>query len=142
MLTAFCSIVKLSFFFQCILYVIVFYGLSVLRVCYGPLPIFLCKFAAFLSGFAILFGAITVAMYTFTRFMFVCIWKRMRQMDDDLIVRIATIQAIVVSLLFNAATWLKIQGQVVGLQVSFSCQSESAYRKVASSRLSRLVAHF
>ena len=97
------------------------YGLSVLRVCYGPLPIFLCNTAVFLGGFAILFAAITVAMYTFTRFMFVCIWKRMRQMDDDLIVRIATIQAIVVSLLFNGATWLKIQGQVVGLQVSFSC---------------------
>ena len=43
----------------------------------------------------------------------------MRQMDDDLIVRIATIQAIVVSLLFTAATMLKIQGQGMGLQVSF-----------------------
>jgi hypothetical protein len=43
----------------------------------------------------------------------------MRQMDDNLIVRIATIQAIVVSLLFTAATWLKIQGQGMGLQVSF-----------------------
>ena len=95
------------------------YGLSVLRVCYGPLPIFLCKFAAFLSGFAILFGAITVAMYTFTRFMFVCIWKRMRQMDDDLIVRIATIQAIVMSLLFQAAAWLQLQDQET-IPVSFS----------------------
>ena len=106
-------------YFQGIFYVIVLHGLSVLRVCYGPLPIFLCQFAAFLSGFAILFGAIISAMYTFTRFMFVCIWKRMRQMDDDLIVRIATIQAIVVSLLFTAATMLKIQGQGMGLQVSF-----------------------
>ena len=96
-----------------------FYGLSVLRVCYGPLPIFLCNTAVFLGGFAILFAAITVAMYTFTRFMFVCIWKRMKQMDDNLIVRIATIQAVVMSLLFSAANWLKIHGQAVGLQVSF-----------------------
>ena len=95
------------------------YGLSVLRVCYGPLPIFLCNIAVFLGGFAILFAAITVAMYTFTRFMFVCIWKRMKQMDDNLIVRIATIQAIVMSLLFSAATWLKVHGQGMGLQVSF-----------------------
>ena len=43
--------------------------------------------------------------------MFVCIWKRMRQMDDNLIVRIATIQAIVLSLLFQAATWFQLQGQ-------------------------------
>ena len=94
-------------------------GLRVLRVCYGPLPIFLCNTAVFLGGFAILFAAITVAMYTFTRFMFVCIWKRMKQMDDNLIVRIATIQAVVMSLLFSAANWLKIHGQAVGLQVSF-----------------------
>jgi hypothetical protein len=42
--------------------------------------------------------------------MFVCIWKRMRQMDDNLIVRIATIQAIFMSLLFTV-TWLQLQGQ-------------------------------
>ena len=111
-------------YFQGIFYAIVVYGLAVLRVCYGHLPIFLCNIFGFLKGYSILFAAITIAMYTFTRFMFVCIWKRMRQMDDDLIVRIATIQAIVVSLLFTAATMLKIQGQGMGLQVSFFCQSE------------------
>ena len=97
------------------------YGLSVLSVCFGPLPIFLCNIAGFLNGFAILFAVITVVMYTFTRFMFVCIWNRMRQMDDILIVRIATIQAIVLSLLFTAATWLQINLGIVksiGIQVS------------------------
>ena len=97
-------------------------GLRVLRVTYGPLPIFLCNIAGFLNGFAILFAAITVTMYTFTRFMFVCIWKRMRQMDDNLIVRIATIQAIFLSLLFQAATWFQLQGQET-IPVSFFCIS-------------------
>ena len=92
-------------YFQGIFYVIVIYGVSVLRVCYGPLPIFLCNIALFLNGCAILFAAITVAMYTFARFMFVCVWKRMRQMDDNLIVRIASIQAIVMTLFFQAASW-------------------------------------
>ena len=105
-------------FFQGIFYIIVIYGIVVLRVCYGPLPIFLCNIAVFLSGFAILFVAITVTMYTFTRFMFVCIWKRMRQMDDNLIVRIATIQAIFMSLLFTASHWLQLHGQHFGNQVS------------------------
>ena len=96
---------------QGIFYAIVICGLRVLRVTYGPLPIFLCNIAGFLNGFAILFAAITVTMYTFTRFMFVCIWKQMRQMDDNLIVRIATIQAIIMSLFFNGATWLQLQSQ-------------------------------
>ena len=97
--------------FQGIFYAVVVYGLTVLRVSYGPLPIFLCKVFGFGKGYAILFSAITVAMYTFTRFMFVCIWKRMRQMDDNLIVRIATIQAAVMSLLFILFTWLQSQDQ-------------------------------
>ena len=58
-----------------------------------------------------MFLAITVVMYTITRFMFVCIWKQMRLMNDNLIVRIATLQAIVMSLLFQGATWLQLQGQ-------------------------------
>ena len=98
-------------YFQGIFYAIVICGPRVLRVLYGPLPIFLCNIAGFLNGCAILFAAITVTMYTFARFMFVCVWKRMRQMDDNLIVRIATIQAIVLSLLFQAATWFQLQGQ-------------------------------
>ena len=65
-----------------------------------------------------MFAAITVAMYTATRFMFVCVWKRMRQMDDNLIVRIASIQAIFLSLLFQAATWFQLQGQET-IPVSF-----------------------
>ena len=99
-----------SRYFQGIFYVIVVYGLSVLSVCYGPLPFFFCNIAGFLNGFAVLFAVITVLMYTFTRFMFVCIWKRMRQMDDNLIVRIATIQAVVMSLLF-ITVWLQLQDQ-------------------------------
>ena len=67
-----------------------------------------------------MFTAITVATYTSARFMFVCVWKRMRQMDDNLIVRIATIQAIVMSLLFPAAEFV-INGQILDtwVQVSF-----------------------
>ena len=42
----------------------------------------------------------------------------MRQMDDDLIVRIATIQAIVMSLFFQGVTWLQLQRQLT-IPVSF-----------------------
>ena len=96
-------------------------GLRVLRVCYGSLPIFLCNIAGFLNASALLFAALTVAMSTFTKFMFVCIWKRMRQMDDNLIVRIATIQATSMSLLFTS-TWLQLEGQH-RITVSSLCES-------------------
>ena len=63
--------------------------------------------------------AMIMAMHTFTRFMLVCIWKRMRQMDDNLIVRIATIQAIVMSIFFTVITWIQLHGQPFGNQVIF-----------------------
>ena len=117
--------------FQGVFYAIVIYGLTVLRVCYGPLTVFLCNIAGFLKGCAVLFGAIIIATYTFTRFMFVCIWMRMRQMDDNLIVRIATIQAIFICLLFQVATWLQLQ-RVQTMPVSSSifccsCQVMTAF---------------
>ena len=106
-------------YFQGIFHLIVIYGLSVLRVWFGPLPIFLCNIVVFLNGFSILFVAITVAMYTFARFMFVCVWKRMRQMDDNLIVRIATIQALFISLFFPGAELLII-GQHIDTWIQVS----------------------
>ena len=122
----FCSFIYIflhlcsKIYFQGIFYAIVISGLRVFRVCYGPLPIFICNIAGFLNACALLFAALTVAMSTFTRFMFVCVWKRMRQMDDNLIVRIATIQAIVMTLFFRAASWSgsPFQGQS---PVSFFC---------------------
>ena len=42
----------------------------------------------------------------------------MRQMDDNLIVRIAMIEAIVMSLLFTAVSLLQIDGQRSTIQVS------------------------
>ena len=106
-------------FFQVIFYAWVICGLTVLRVSYGPLNTFLCDIAGFLNLFVLTYIAMTMAMYTFTRFMLVCIWKRMRQMDDNLIVRIATIQAIVMSILFTVITWIQLHGQPFGNQVSF-----------------------
>ena len=113
---------------QVIFCAIVIFGISVLRVFYGSLPTFLCDIFGFLRKFALMFITLTRVMYTFTRFMFVCIWKRMRQMDDNLIVRIATIQAIVLSLLFTSATFFQINLGIVksiGIQVSFSIASVS-----------------
>ena len=76
-----------------------------------------------------MFAAMTVTMYTFGKFMFVCVWKRMRQMNDNLILRTATIQAILLSLLFTAATSvLRINGQHTNtwVQVSFFIASMRA----------------
>ena len=101
-----------------IFYAWVICGITVLRVSYGPLNTFLCDIVGFLNIFALMYIAMTMATHTFTRFMLVCIWKRMRQMDDNLIVGITTVQAIFMCLLIQAATWLQLQRQAT-IPVSF-----------------------
>ena len=48
-------------------------------------------------------------MVTITKFMFICVWKSMRTMNDDLMVRIAVNQALLFSSIIGL---LKIQAQV------------------------------
>ena len=40
------------------------------------------------------FGIFIIVMVTITKFMFICVWKSMRTINDDLMVRIAVNQAV------------------------------------------------
>ena len=55
------------------------------------------------------FGIFMIVMVTITKFMFICVWKSMRTMNDDLMVRIAVNQALLLSSIIGL---LKIQAQV------------------------------
>ena len=55
------------------------------------------------------FGILIIVMVTMTKFMFICVWKSMRTMNDDLMVRIAVNQALLLSSIIGL---LKIQAQV------------------------------
>ena len=55
------------------------------------------------------FGIFIIVMVTMTKFMFICVWKSMRTMNDDLMVRIAVNQALLLSSIIGL---LKIQAQV------------------------------
>ena len=55
------------------------------------------------------FGIIIIVTVTITKFMFICVWKSMRTMNDDLMVRIAVNQALLLSSIIGL---LKIQAQV------------------------------
>ena len=55
------------------------------------------------------FGIFIIVMVTITKFMFICVWKSMRTINDDLMVRIAVNQALLLSSIIGL---LKIQAQV------------------------------
>ena len=97
--------------FQVALYGIVGYGIRTLRVCFGPEPFYLCTFRSFFGSLCNMFGTINILMVTITRFLFVCVWKSMRQMDDDLIARFALILSGVLSSFLCLAHFLQTSGQ-------------------------------
>ena len=55
------------------------------------------------------FGIFIIVMVTITKFMFICVWKSMRTMNDGLLIRIAVNQALLFSSIIGL---LKIQAQV------------------------------
>ena len=73
---------------------------------FGPLPLILCKTQMALTSTVLWFGVVIIVMVTITRFMFICVWKSMRTMNDDLIVRIAVNQALLSSIVLGLHTYL------------------------------------
>ena len=47
-----------------------------------------------LTSMVLWFGVVIIVIVTITKFMFICVWKSMRTMNDDLMVRIALNQAL------------------------------------------------
>ena len=66
-------------------------GLDLFRVWYGPLPLEFCQFCLLLKG--TMFSAIPfiIAGTVIIKFLYICVWKGFRQMNDDLLVTIIII---------------------------------------------------
>ena len=81
---------KYIYFFsiQFVIFVILNGGATLVRAWYGPLPAEFCFLVQILQ---MNIAFITVFIFTSIvgfRFMFICVWKRMRQMDDRIVTKI------------------------------------------------------
>ena len=85
-----------------------------LRVWFGPLPFAICHFESLFNIMAFWYCMLILFMITLTKFMFICVWKRMRQMNDDLIVRLALNWTIFLSI------WIPSHGYFTNFQISNS----------------------
>ena len=74
--------------FQGAVYAIIVLGIQNCRVLFGPLPFEVCFFQLWVVSAMVWFALLVLFLIYFLKFMFVCIWKRMRDMNDDLIVKI------------------------------------------------------
>ena len=70
---------------------------------------FLCQTQMALTKMVLWFGVVIIVMVTITKFMFICVWKSMRTMNDDLMVRIAINQALLSSMVIGMLLKFRIQ---------------------------------
>ena len=70
---------------------------------------FLCQTQEALTKMVLWFAVVIIVMVTITKFMFICVWKSMRTMNDDLMVRIAINLAVLSSIVMGL---LKFRAQV------------------------------
>ena len=76
-------------------------GMRNLRVWYGPLPELVCIAQAKMTQAVLTFGVVGIVMVTITKFVFICVWRSIRSMDDNLLKRIALNEIILLCFLHS-----------------------------------------
>ena len=76
----------------------------------GPLPKELCHLQDIITRMLLWYAVLIILMITLTKFMFICIWRRMPAMNDDLLARIALIQAFFFSVFFGLTASYVVMG--------------------------------
>ena len=80
------------------MYGIVVGGIRTIRILFGPLPYEICLLQGRTTEFFIWYCMLTIFFTSFFKFMYICVWKHMRDMNDDLIVRFIIRLAIFISI--------------------------------------------
>ena len=64
------------------------------------------------------YAVLIILMIALTKFMFICVWKSMPAMNDDLLVRIALFQAVFFSVLFSSTASFVVTGNTTHMLLS------------------------
>ena len=89
-------------------------GMRNLRVWYGPLPELVCIAQAKMTQAVLTFAVVGLVMVIITKFVFICVWRSMRSIDDNLLKRIALNEIILLCFLHS---WCWPQSNSAGSEV-------------------------
>ena len=86
------------YIFQGALYGIIVCGITSFRIWFGPIPLEVCHFRSWVSNVVIWYSLFTLFFISLAKFMYICVWKHMQDMNDDLIVTILVNTAVFISI--------------------------------------------
>ena len=95
-------ILKFEGFLQGALYGIIVCGITSFRIWFGPLPEEICHFQAWAAKVVLWYSIFTWFFISLAKFMYICVWKHMRDMNDDLIVTFLVRIAVFISIWVSA----------------------------------------
>ena len=84
--------------------IIISSGIDIIRVWFGPLNYDLCTFNSFLKIFTFIAVCITYTVLTVIKFVFLCVLKRIPEMDDDFVSMIIIRSVVFSSLIVSGST--------------------------------------
>jgi hypothetical protein len=87
----------LFIFSQGALYGIIVCGITSFRIWFGPLPYEICHFQLWFSLVVLWYTFLILFFISLAKFMYICVWKHMRDMNDDLIVTFVVRIAVFIS---------------------------------------------
>ena len=91
------------FYFQLIIYYVIAGGIDATRVVFGPLPVVVCKFGAFLKVLTVTkFCLLSFAM-TLTKFVFINVFNSIPVMDDTFLTFVINSNITLMTILATAA---------------------------------------
>ena len=98
-------------------YGIVVCGIKSSRIWFGPLPVKICQFQHWASHVMIWYCILSLFFISMAKFMYICVWKHMRGMKDDLIVTILVRTAVFISVWVSTtgSNWIKPSGTSDGM---------------------------
>ena len=80
------------------MYGLVVAGIRGARIWFGPLPSEICYVQVWATNVIVWYCVLTIFFMSFFKFLYICVWKHMRDMNDDLIVTFIIRLAIFISI--------------------------------------------
>ena len=80
--------IKITILFQIVIYLILMCGLDLLRIFVGAFPPQICILINIMKGLLGTLGQLCFFFAFVFKFIYICVWKNMRIMDDFLILRL------------------------------------------------------
>ena len=94
------------------MYGLVVGGIRSVRIWFGPLPYEICYIQLWATNVMVWYCVLTIFFVSFFKFLYICVWKHMRDMNDDLLVTFIVRLSIFISIWVHTTGFVNRKGNL------------------------------